>query len=199
MTIDLFIALMTFAFVTSISPGPNNTMILASGVNFGVRRSIPHMLGIGCGFTLMVVIVGLGLGKIFSAYPVAYTGMKIVGGAYMLWLAWKIATAKLAEEGEAAAGAPLTFVQAALFQWVNPKGWVMSITALSAYTVASDYRLGLITVVLTFALLSFSSCTTWALFGMGLRHVLNDPRYFRGINIALAALLVASLVPMLWH
>jgi threonine/homoserine/homoserine lactone efflux protein len=125
--------------------------------------------------------------------------MKYAGVAYMLWLAWKIATAKRQEEGEEAAGKPLTFVQAALFQWINPKAWVMAVTALSAYTLASDYRTGLVAVVGIFAVMGFSSCATWALFGVGLRHVLNDPLHFRRINIALAALLVASLVPMLWH
>jgi threonine/homoserine/homoserine lactone efflux protein len=199
MTIDLFIALFIFAGIAAFTPGPNNTISLASGIRFGFKRTLPMIFGVAIGFPAMIACIGLGLGKVFEVYPQIYTVMKYAGAAYMLWLAWKIATAKLEAAGEAAAGAPLTFVQAALFQWINPKGWVISITALSAYTVASDYRFGLITVVLIFALMSFSSCTTWALFGMGLRHILNDPRYFRGINIALAALLVASLVPMLWH
>ena len=198
MTIDLFIALMTFAFVTSISPGPNNTMILASGVNFGVRRSIPHMLGIGCGFTLMVVIVGLGLGKIFSAYPVAYTGMKIVGGAYMLWLAWKIANAGPMGEMNAA-GAPVTFVQAALFQWVNPKAWVMAITANATYSIVGQPVISAFIVGGAFALMSAPSNLTWVIFGSLLRKLLSDPKTLQIFNITMAVLLVLSLAPLLWH
>ena len=174
-------------------------MSLASGISFGFKRSLPLIFGVAIGFPAMIGCIGLGLGKIFETYPQIYTVMKYAGAAYMLWLAWKIAAAKLQEEGDEAAGKPLTFVQAALFQWINPKAWVMAVTALSAYTLASDYRTGLIAVVSIFAVMGFSSCATWALFGVGLRHVLNDPRYFRGINIGLAVLLVASLVPLLWH
>ena len=198
MSIDLLIALMTFAFVTSISPGPNNTMVLASGVNFGVRRSIPHMLGIGCGFTLMVVIVGLGLGKIFSAYPVAYTGMKIVGGAYMLWLAWKIANAGPMGEMKAA-GAPVTFVQAALFQWVNPKAWVMAITANATYSIVGQPVISAFIVGGAFALMSAPSNLTWVIFGSLLRKLLSDPKTLQIFNITMAVLLVLSLAPLLWH
>lgn len=198
MTIDLFIALMTFAFVTSISPGPNNTMVLTSGVNFGVRRSIPHMLGIGCGFTLMVVVVGLGLGKIFSSYPVAYIGMKIVGGAYMLWLAWKIANAGPMGEMKAA-GAPMTFAQAALFQWVNPKAWVMAITANATYSIAGQPVISAFIVGGAFALMSAPSNLTWVIFGSLLRKLLSDPKTLRIFNITMAVLLVLSLAPLLWH
>jgi threonine/homoserine/homoserine lactone efflux protein len=199
MTIDLFIALLFFAGIAAFTPGPNNTILLASGISFGFRRTLPLILGVAIGFPLMIACIGLGLGKIFQTFPLIYTVMKYAGAAYMLWLAWKIATAKLAGEGEDAVGKPMTFMQAALFQWVNPKAWIMAVTALSAYTLAEDYRMGLIAVVFTFALMGISSASTWALFGVGLRHVLNDPRYFRTINVVLALLLMASLVPMLWH
>jgi threonine/homoserine/homoserine lactone efflux protein len=199
MTIDLFFALVVFAAIAAFTPGPNNTISLASGVSFGFWRTLPVIFGVATGFPAMVGCIGLGLGKVFEIYPQIYVVMKYLGAAYMLWLAWKIATAKLQVDGEEVAGEPLTFLQAALFQWINPKAWVMAVTALSAYTVASDYSTGVIAVVAIFAVMSFSSCATWALFGVGLRHVMNDPRYFRGINIALALLLVASLLPLLWH
>jgi threonine/homoserine/homoserine lactone efflux protein len=199
MTIDLFIALLIFAGIAAFTPGPNNAIAMASGISFGFKRTLPMILGVAVGFPAMIACIGLGLGQVFETYPQTYVVMRYAGAAYMLWLAWKIATAELQAEGELAAGAPFTFMQAALFQWINPKAWVIAATALSAYTVASDYRAGMIAIIAIFTTMSFSSCATWALFGVGLRHVLNDPRYFRRVNIALALLLVASLVPMLWH
>jgi threonine/homoserine/homoserine lactone efflux protein len=199
MTFDLFLALVVFAAISAFTPGPNNTLALASGMNFGFRRTLPQIAGVGIGFPLMIAAVGLGLGQVFKAFPLAYQVLKYLGAAYMLWLAWKIATARLSSEEEAAAGKPLTFLQSALFQWVNPKGWIMAVTALSAYTVPASYQLGVAVVVGTFVFMGFTSSITWVLFGAALRHLMNDPRYFRPINLALAALLVLSLVPLLWH
>jgi threonine/homoserine/homoserine lactone efflux protein len=137
MSLDLLVALIGFAFVTSVTPGPNNLMLLASGVNFGFRRTMPHMLGVGFGFMFMILVLGLGLSAVFVAYPVAHDALRVVGGAYMLWLAWKIANAGAVGDGTSS-GTPLTFLQAALFQWVNPKAWVMGIAAIASYTVTSD-------------------------------------------------------------
>ena len=133
MTVDLFLALVVFAFVMSVTPGPNNVMLLASGVNYGFQRSIPHMLGITFGFSFMIVVVGLGLGQVFERYPITYEILRYAGGAYMLWLAWKIANSGPVGEGKTS-GSPLTFLQAALFQWVNPKAWVITISAIATYT-----------------------------------------------------------------
>jgi threonine/homoserine/homoserine lactone efflux protein len=198
MSIDLFLALVTFAFVTSVTPGPNNLMLLASGVNFGFRRSIPHMLGIGSGFTLMVVLVGLGLGQIFAAYPLVYTGLRYVGGAYMLWLAWKIAKSGPVD-GEKSVGVPMTFVQAALFQWVNPKAWVMAVTAIATYTIPADYLWSVLLVGLVFGAVNVPSISSWTWFGTALKHVLNEPRYLRSFNVTMAVLLIASLAPLIYH
>jgi threonine/homoserine/homoserine lactone efflux protein len=197
MTADLFIGLFVFAAISAFTPGPNNTLLMASGVAFGFQRTLPLIAGVAIGFPLMIGCVGLGLGQIFSVYPILYTVMKYAGAAYMLFLAWKIATAPRAAETGDSAARPMTFLQAALFQWINPKGWIMAVTALSAYTAANSYFFGVAVVVATFVLMGFSSASTWALFGSGLRHVLNDERYFRIINVLLALLLVASLVPML--
>jgi threonine/homoserine/homoserine lactone efflux protein len=198
MTVDLLLALLAFALVTSISPGPNNTMVLASGVNFGVRRSVPHVLGIGLGFALMLVIVGLGLGQVFVAYPVIYSIMKYAGAAYMLWLAWKIANAGPIAESEAA-GTPMTFVQAALFQWVNPKAWVIAITANATYSVPGHPLESALLVAGTFLLVIAPSSLIWVFFGSLLRKLLSNPKTLRIFNITMAVLLVLSLVPMLWH
>jgi threonine/homoserine/homoserine lactone efflux protein len=199
MTYDQFIALFIFGGISAFTPGPNNTLLMASGINFGFRRTLPLILGVCLGFPLMIGCIGFGLGKIFEIYPVIYKIMKYAGAAYMLWLAWKIATARPSVEGGTEVGAPMTFFQGAAFQWINPKAWVMAMTALSAYTIASDYSRGVLAVVATFVFMGFSSASTWAMFGVGLKHVLNDVRYFKMINVGLALALVASLVPMLWH
>jgi threonine/homoserine/homoserine lactone efflux protein len=199
MTVDHLLALITFCFVTSMTPGPNNIMLMASGINFGVRRTLPHAAGILMGWPLMVLLVGLGLGRMFEAVPFAYTVLKFVSGAYMLWLAWKIATAVPASGGEAAKGEPMGFLGAALFQWVNGKAWIMAISSIAAFTLTSDYAGSVAAIVATFFVASIISSTSWTVFGAALRQVLTDPRWFRAINIVLALSLVASLWPMLGH
>jgi threonine/homoserine/homoserine lactone efflux protein len=196
MSFELLLALAGFAIVTSVTPGPNNLMLLASGVNFGFRRSIPHMMGVGLGFAAMVVIVGLGLGQVFEAYPLAYTMLRYIGGAYMLWLAWKIANSGPIGDGTEK-GKPFTYVQAALFQWVNPKAWVMAVTSIAAYTVPSAYVASVFTVGLVYVLVNVPSMSTWTLFGTGLRRFMSDPRQVRWFNIGMAVLLVVSLAPLL--
>jgi threonine/homoserine/homoserine lactone efflux protein len=198
MSLDLLLALLAFAFIASVTPGPNNTMVMASGLNFGVRRSVPHMLGIGLGFTLMVFLVGLGLGQAFKAYPAAYIALKFVGGAYMLFLAWKIAMSGPMGEAKSER-APITFLQAALFQWVNPKAWILAVTANATYIIAGYPVLSALIVAGAFALSSGPSNLIWVMFGAGLRQILSDPKTLRMFNVAMAILLVATLVPLLRH
>jgi threonine/homoserine/homoserine lactone efflux protein len=199
MTFEHFIALQVFAAIAAYTPGPNNTLLMASGVNFGFKRSLPLVFGVAVGFPLMIGLVGLGLGRLFDTYASLYTVLKYAGAAYMLFLAWKIATSQPANDGANADAQPLSFLQMVMFQWINPKGWIMAITALSAYTTASNYYTGVAIVVATFVFMGLTSALAWASFGAGLKQVMNDARYFRLINIGLAVLLVASLVPMLWH
>jgi threonine/homoserine/homoserine lactone efflux protein len=196
MTQDLLFGLVVFAAISAFTPGPNNALLMASGVTYGLKRSTPMIFGVGLGFPLMIALVGLGLGQVFQQFPAVYTAMKYAGAAYMLYLAWKIATAKPASS-DAGEGKPVSFLQMCMFQWVNPKGWIMSVTALSAYTIATQFYVGLAFVVGSFVVMGFASAFTWAAFGASLKSVLTDPRHFRWINMALAALLVASLVPML--
>lgn len=198
MTTELFLALLVFAGVGAWTPGPNNAILLASGINYGFRRSLPMILGVAFGFPFMIGAIGLGLGKIFEANPAIYTALKYTGAAYMLWLAWKILTSKPAGEVRSDAQ-PLNFIQAALFQWINPKGWVLALTVISAYTLPSAYYASVTVIVLTFVFMGLTSGSAWTMFGASLRHIMNDPRYFRWINIGLAAALVASLIPMLRH
>lgn len=188
-------ALTIFALVTSVTPGPNNLMLLASGVNFGFRRSIPHMLGIGAGFTLMLVLVGFGLGQIFVTYPPLFVGLKYAGGLYMLYLAWKIAHSGPIDGGKQNA-TPMTFVQAAAFQWVNPKAWVMAVGAMAAYTVPAQFALSVLVVAAIFGLVNVPSISVWTLFGTVLRRWLSDSKALRIFNWTMAGLLVLSLWPI---
>jgi threonine/homoserine/homoserine lactone efflux protein len=197
MSPDAFLALLVFAFVTSITPGPNNLMLLASGVNFGFVRTVPHMFGIAGGFATLLFGVGMGLGAVLKAYPALDLTLKIAGGAYLLYLAWKIAMSRsLAAKGETKA-VPMTFFQAAAFQWVNPKAWVMAVTAMAVYTNPEAPFLSMLLVTAAFAAVNFPSVSVWAGFGMALRGFLADPVRLKWFNIAMGVLLAATLWPML--
>lgn len=195
MTPDLLTALMAFAFVSSITPGPNNLMLLASGVNFGFRRTVPHMLGIGIGFTLMVALVGLGLAGVFTAWPPARPALKIAATAYMLWLAWKIAHASAPESARSNA-TPLTFLQAAAFQWVNPKAWTMALGAIALYAPGQEVA-AVLWVAGVFGLVNLPCVSSWTVMGMALKRALQNPARLRAFNVTMALLLVASLYPVL--
>ncbi|KPY24816.1 Lysine exporter protein LysE/YggA [Pseudomonas syringae pv. papulans] len=196
LSFDLLLAFTLFAFVTSITPGPNNMMLLASGVNFGFSRTLPHMLGISVGFFVLVLAVGFGLGSVFKAWPVLYTILRYVGAAYLLYLAWKIATSGPASDKVDSQGKPLSFMSAALFQWVNPKAWIMAIGAISTYTPMQGYFYNVLVISAVFALINLPSVGVWAGFGSLLRNVLRDPLGLRIFNGVMAALLVASLYPL---
>jgi len=195
MTADLLLALVAFAFVTSITPGPNNIMLMTSGANFGFRRTLPHMAGVALGFVVMAAAVGLGLAGLFQAWPASYTILKAVSVGYLLWLAWKFAHAA-PPEGRAEAGRPMTFLQAAAFQWVNPKAWAMALTAVTAYAPGQGTA-AVLTVAAVFGVVNLPSVGTWALAGQGMRRFLSTPARLRAFNWTMAALLVLSLWPVL--
>ncbi|WP_090269051.1 LysE family translocator [Thalassovita taeanensis] len=196
MTYEILTALAAFAFVASITPGPNNLMLMASGANFGFRRSIPHMLGIGIGFTVMIILVGVGLIQIFDAVPVTHTILKVVGVLYLLWLAWKIAHADMPDTRDST-GRPMTFIQAALFQWVNPKAWQMALTAITMYAPERSV-LSILWVALAFGLINLPCISTWTVMGQQMRRLLSNRLRLRVFNWGMAALLVASLVPVVY-
>lgn len=194
MSYELFAAFVVFAVATLFTPGPNNVMLMTSGLNFGFARTLPHVLGVTLGFGFMVLVVGFGLGAVFATYPAIYTTVKVVGAAYLLYLAWRIATAGAAK-GEGG-GRPFSFIEAAAFQWVNPKGWVMAIGAVSAYAGVATYPINMLLLAGLFTLLGAASATTWLLFGTVLRGMVNDERSVTIFNRIMAALLVLSLVPV---
>lgn len=199
LTVDLLLAFALFAFVTSVTPGPNNTMLLASGVNFGFNRSIPHILGISCGFFVLVLAVGLGLGAVFQAYPLLYGVLRYAGAAYLLYLAWKIATSGPVSNELNSEARPLGYWGAAAFQWVNPKAWVMAVGAISTYTPLQGYFSNVWIIAAVFALINAPTVSLWAGFGSLLRTVLRNPRWLRVFNGSMALLLVLSLYPLLFE
>lgn len=195
MNFETLTALTLFAFVSSSTPGPNNLMLMASGANFGFTRTIPHMLGISIGFMVMMFAVGAGLVQIFDRFPVIYDVLKVISVIYMLWLAWKIANAAPVTK-KAEAGVPMTFLQAAAFQWVNPKAWAMALTAITVYVGdASTFWLG--AGALIFAFVNLPSVSMWTVAGQQMQRFLTNPRRLRTYNWTMAALLVASLYPVL--
>ena len=185
-----------YAFVASITPGPNNMMLMSSGLTFGFARTIPHMLGVALGFVLMVFLVGVGLGALFEALPQLYLALQAVSIAYLLYLAWKIANAGPVGEGGGVSGEPMTFLGAAAFQWINPKAWVMAVNAVAVYAPRDDFLRNVAIVCLVFGAINLPSVACWAAFGDLLRRVMRDPRRMRAINIGMALALVASLYPI---
>jgi threonine/homoserine/homoserine lactone efflux protein len=196
MTYEIVLGLALFALASSITPGPNNLMLMASGANFGFRRTIPHMLGVGLGFTLMVLLVGVGLVQVFNAVPVSYQILKIVSVVYLLYLAWKIGTAAPVAGEVDASGTPFTFVQAALFQWVNPKAWTMALTAVSVYS-PSQSVVAMAFVAAVFGAINLPCISLWTTLGQQLQRILTSPARLRVFNITMAMLLVGSLYPVL--
>lgn len=195
MNIDLIAALALFAFVSSITPGPNNLMLMASGANFGFRRSVPHMIGVALGFTVMIVLVGAGLVQVFVAYPLSNTILKVVSIGYLLYLAVKIATAAPIEKSKTA-GTPMTFLQAALFQWVNPKAWTMAVTAVTVYT-PNNALASIAVVAMIFGAINLPSIGSWTFLGQQMARFLTNPRRMALFNWMMAFLLVVSLYPVL--
>jgi threonine/homoserine/homoserine lactone efflux protein len=194
MPVDYLLGLLAFVIATAGTPGPNTMLLLASGVNYGVRPTLPHILGISGGIVGLILAVGLGLGAALMAAPRVALALKIAGISYMLWLAWRIATAgpvKTAEGG----GRPMSFLEAAVFQFVNPKAWAMAISGVAAFTTPDDFVRQLAVMMALFAGLNVPIGLAWTGLGAGLATWLGDPRRARMFNLAMAALLVASLVP----
>jgi threonine/homoserine/homoserine lactone efflux protein len=193
-----------FMLVSSITPGPNNTMLMASGVHFGYRRTLAHLMGVQLGFGFMLIAVGLGLHAVLAQFPAFYDVVRFAGGAYMVWMAWSLASARphvqeqaTIEQSPQNEPQPLGFWGAVLFQWVNPKAWVMAVTIMSAYVPPGAGLLHIAPLGLMFAVLGFPCSSVWVGFGSALRSYLQDPFRMRVFNCSMAAALLASLYPML--
>jgi threonine/homoserine/homoserine lactone efflux protein len=191
-----YLALIVFAITTCVTPGPNNTMLMASGLNYGIRRSLPHFLGICLGFPTMVVAIGLGLAGLFEQYPLLHVALKLAGCAYLSYLAYKIASAPISNHSESQ-GKPFSFLQAAAFQWVNPKAWVLAVGAMVSFTVIGEnYPLQVVVIALIFLLFGTPCILLWLWFGAALKSVMQQPSMLRLFNVSMAILLMASLTPV---
>jgi threonine/homoserine/homoserine lactone efflux protein len=194
--IEIIMALTLFAFASSISPGPNNLMLMSSGANFGFRRTLPHMLGVGLGFTLMVALVGVGIMQVFDLYPSSYLILKWCSVVYLIYLSYKVATASAPEKKESNTTKPFSFIQAVLFQWVNPKAWTMALTSIGIYAPQRDIS-SVIIVALIFGAVNLPSISVWVVIGQKLQKILSSVKRLRIFNAVMAALLLASLYPVL--
>ncbi len=192
---NLLFAFLTFALVSSITPGPNNTMLLISGVNFGVRRTIPHLLGVTFGFSILVLVSGLGLGEIFTKWPILDTVLRYGCAVYLLYLAWQILHSSQVRVDDQTKK-PISFFQALMFQWINPKAWVMAVVGVTTYVPAEHFYLNVMILIGWFIIFVFCSGGAWALCGNWIQNFLHRPNYLRTFNITMAILLVASLYPL---
>ena len=190
------ISFATFATVAGFTPGPNNVMLAASGANFGFRQTLPHILGIVFGFCALVVAAGLGLATLFATLPWLYDALKIISFVFLLYLAWKIGTAGRATTKDK--DKPLSFLQAASFQLINPKGITVIISSVIAYSSTAENIARDVTILLlVFGFVAVISTCTWTVFGIGIARLLTDQRRLRRFNIMMAALLVASFLPVI--
>lgn len=195
MNIELLTALCTFAFVSSVTPGPNNLMLMTSGANFGIWRTIPHLLGVVFGFVLMVILMGTGLARVFEAWPVSHDILRICSIVYLSYLAWKIAVAK--SSSTKSAGKPINSLQAMLFQWVNPKAWAMALTAVTVY--APSHSLAAVGVIaLVCGAINMPSVFVWVLLGSKIQRLLDSGPRLRAFNYGMALLLLATLYPVIF-
>ncbi|MGD8348899.1 MAG: LysE family translocator [Gammaproteobacteria bacterium] len=195
MNIEILTALCTFAFVASVTPGPNNLMLMASGANFGIRRTLPHLCGIVAGFTVMVMLVGVGLMQIFAAYPVVYEVLRFFSIVYLGYLAWKIAASD--SISASASTKPMTILQAALFQWVNPKAWAFALTLVAVYApTRSLAAVGFVALVAS--LVNLPSIFVWIVIGNRMQRYLREGIRLRIFNYLMALLLLASLYPVVF-
>lgn len=194
---EFILPIFIFALTATITPGPNNIMIMTSGLNFGLKRSLPHYLGICLGFPVMVLAIGSGFGFLFDRFPLLHEMIKVIGILYLLYLSWRIARTT-AGPLESSSSKPLSFLQAVLFQWVNPKAWIMTTGAVAAYTSSSGHiYIQVLIIALVFLVVAFPCLGGWMYFGAALKKVLKEPIHQRIFNIAMATLLVVSILPVI--
>jgi threonine/homoserine/homoserine lactone efflux protein len=195
----LIVASLPFLASMALTPGPNNILVASSGVNFGFRATIPHILGIALGFPVMLLVVGLGLAKIFIAVPLVHVAFKYVSIVYLIYLAWRIATATSLDSTRGTAK-PLTFLQAAAFQWVNVKAWIIGLSAVTTYTVVDSTLPWQICAIAAMSVgITLASVSFWTLCGHFLRDYLRTDSRRRWFNYGMSGLLVLSIIPVLWE
>ena len=193
--LELYLALVLFAFVSSVTPGPNNIMLLASGANFGFFKTIPHMLGISIGHVFMTILIGTLIMEVFKLYPITFIMLKIFCALYLLYFSWKIATISIKKSDKSTAK-PFSFYQAAIFQWVNPKAWAMSLTAITIYAPEKNF-FSVLVVAIIFGFVNLPCVSIWTIFGQKLRKFLNTNKRLKFFNYVMAGLLIITLYPII--
>ena len=193
--LELYLALVLFAFVSSVTPGPNNIMLLASGANFGFFKTIPHMLGISIGHVFMTILIGTLIMEIFKLYPITFIMLKIFCALYLLYFSWKIATISI-KKADKSTAKPFSFYQAAIFQWVNPKAWAMSLTAITIYAPEKNF-FSVCIVAIIFGFVNLPCVSIWTVFGQNLRVFLNTKKRLKLFNFTMAFLLIITLYPII--
>ncbi|OPX27396.1 MAG: lysine transporter LysE [Campylobacteraceae bacterium 4484_166] len=198
---SMLFSIALFALATVLTPGPNNLMLLSSGLNFGFKRSLPHMAGIAFGFPFMVICVGLGIGVVFELFPFVYNILKIIGISYLFWMAWQIATNDNSINQEKyKKSKPFTFMQSVLFQWVNPKAWIMAITSTATFTTSDENTfLQVFVIAFIYMLSGFLSTSSWTIGGVVLKKIIKDAKSLKIFNITMAVLIVASILPFIFE
>jgi threonine/homoserine/homoserine lactone efflux protein len=197
MATEQLLSLTGFVMAMVGTPGPNNLMLISAGANFGFRRSLPHIFGIAFGCQILLLAVALGLGQLLSIYPQAMLLLQLAGALFLLYLAWGLLRARSFNGQQQGSAQPMTFLQAALFQWVNPKAWMMTITAIATYSDPAAFPWTVTVISLAFVLLGLPLISIWNLFGTSLRHWLRQEKYLLWFNRGMALLLVGSLYPVL--
>lgn len=191
---EYYLSVVVFAFAGALTPGPNTIMLVVSGVNFGLRRSLPHYLGVCLGFPLMLLAVGAGLGSLFIQFPLLHTLLKFIGGAYLLYLAWRISQAGAPQKQEQIAR-PLNFWQAAAFQWVNPKAWIVAVGGIATFTQKQQVVESIAIILLVFTFAGFIAMAMWLTLGARLEPLLRGRRVVI-FNYVMAILLALTVIPM---
>ncbi|RLA09029.1 MAG: LysE family translocator [Gammaproteobacteria bacterium] len=198
--LSMVISILTFAFTMAMTPGPNNALFLSSGLTFGYRATIPHIIGVIIGFPLMTFFVGIGLGELFQTYPIIFQVLKIMSFAYLLWMAYHMTQIKGGLGNNKKRDKPLTFIQAVLFQWVNPKAWIMAISSISVFTTSIDNKFSqLLIVTFLYFIVGFVSTNFWTLGGVLLKKFITSQKVVHIINLILAFVMVASVLPFMLH
>ena len=196
MNIEILFALVVFAFVSSITPGPNNIMLMNSGANYGFKKTVPHLSGVAIGFTLMIVLVGIGVMQLFNLFPVSFIVLKVLSLCYLVYLAVVMMMATHHSKSSQNKSKPLSFIQAALFQWVNPKAWTMALTAISVYA-PSQSLFAVFIVALVFGLVNLPCICSWIVLGQKMQTILTSEYRYKVFNITMALLLLLSMMPAL--
>lgn len=194
----LYAGFLGFAIAASFTPGPNNLIALSSGANFGFRKTLPHLMGVALGFGLMLFLVGLGLGALFEAVPLVYNVLQVACLVYLLLLAWKMGTSGAigsVKDREK----PNSLFASALFQWVNPKAWFASLTIVSTFTDPQNYWQSMSMNSVSIMIIAAASICSWTLFGSVFQRLLSSPRRLSAFNWTMAAALVFSTVPAIFH